>query len=92
MNPKSPSSKKTERKLRFPDNLIELEITVGDVGESIKTLDLSHLSCLEKLKVNCLGEEEEEYLHCYLKLPSSLKELRCESGHFMAETLDKMCP
>ncbi|RCK66246.1 hypothetical protein Cantr_01892 [Candida viswanathii] len=92
MNPKSPSSKKTERKLRFPDNLTELEITVGDAGESIKTLGLSYLACLEKLKVNSLGEEEEEYLHCYLMLPSSLKELRCESGHFMAGALDKMSP
>ncbi|MCP8715914.1 MAG: hypothetical protein M5E90_00680 [Asgard group archaeon] len=87
---KNQDKKKQLLDVKFPENLQELEILADDdnpLAESI--IDISNLSKLRKFKISSPLQAKG---HCTLKLPSGLKELYCESGTFMADTLDVMCP
>lgn len=90
MGPQKPSNGKRLLKLDLPENLIELELRLqDDNNRGAATVDISHLLKLEKVSVS---SKTSDNVHCYLKLPSNLKEARFESGHFMVTKLNVMCP
>ncbi|RCK66172.1 hypothetical protein Cantr_01889 [Candida viswanathii] len=74
--------------LQFPAMLENLTVNTADFEVLTKTtFDISHLLHLTKFDIRSTRE-----LHCFLKLPSSLKDLTYDSGHFITTRLDRMCP